>query len=60
MKKITHISERKTRAVIRHFNLNIEAKKAAELIVCFSPDGQQVLQSDSQAYRRTMRSGKSF
>lgn len=29
--KVTHISERKTRAIIRYFSLDIEAKKAAEL-----------------------------
>ncbi len=29
--KVTLISERKTRAIIRYFSLDIEAKKAAEL-----------------------------
>ena len=29
--KVTHISERKTREIIRFFSLDIEAKKTAEL-----------------------------
>jgi len=29
--KVTHISEQKTRAIIRYFSLDIEAKKVAEL-----------------------------
>jgi hypothetical protein len=56
----THISERKTRPIIKYFSVDIEAKKAAELTGISRPTYQQILWYFSRANSRDLRIRQSF